>query len=450
MKTSLLIALAALAAEPDPLDLDPQVHVLDNGLTVILEPITRIDSVALHLAYGVGSRDERDGEKGCAHLFEHLMFEGSANVPTSAFDQWLTAAGGWNNAWTSEDTTAYHETFPAAALDLALFLESDRMGFLEPGLTDDNVTNQRSVVLQERAEGYAQPNGRDWDAIHRLIYPADHPYHVPVIGTVADVSGFETPAVVDFWRRHYRPRNAVLTLVGNFDADEALEQVKHWFSDVPDAGAPEARAVANTAALEPAFRHGVLEDDVEERTVYLLWHTVPPGHPDAPALDVLDMILSYGQGTRMDDRLYYRSRLASDNGTGHYAMDLGGLFFASATSPKTSLKKLEKAMLSELQRLEKAPPTEAELTRARKALRGYLLDSLERYEDRAELLTDCYRRTGEANCLSGEWARYEAVTAEDVVRVARQYLRPDARMTLSVVPRGDSGALAGSQPVELP
>ena len=241
---------AALAA--DGFETQASVHTLPNGLTVILEESHRTDTVALHLAFGVGSRDEREGEKGCAHLFEHLMFEGSANVPTDQFDAWLTQAGGANNAWTSEDTTAYHMTFPSGALDLALFLESDRLGFLDAGLVEENVSNQQLVVLQERNEGYANPNGRDWDAMSRLTWPADHPYNTPVIGTVADIEGFAIDKVRAFWERHYRTQNAVLSLVGNFEEAQALERVAFWFSDVPDKGPPEARVEGHPLLTTPS------------------------------------------------------------------------------------------------------------------------------------------------------------------------------------------------------
>ena len=279
------------AAESSELSMPATVVTLDNGLVVLLLEEHRTDTVALHLSFGVGSRDEHPGELGCAHLFEHLMFEGSAHVPVDKFDEWLTAAGGDNNAWTSNDETAYHMTFPSGALDLALFLESDRLGFLDAGLTPENLANQQKVVLQERAEGYAEPNGRDEDSIGRIFFAPDHPYHHPVIGTVADIEGFGLEGTRGFWDAHYRTRNAVLVLVGNFDVEAATERVRHWFSDVPDRG----DALQRTAAPAPSGatgRVGLVEDDVEERTVYLTWETVDELHPDAPALDVLAQILS--------------------------------------------------------------------------------------------------------------------------------------------------------------
>ncbi len=441
---------SALAGAPDPFHTDARVEVLDNGLTVIVEEQHRTDTVALNLGYGVGSRDERDGEHGCAHLFEHLMFEGSAHVPTNRFDTWLTAAGGDNNAWTSEDRTVYHETFPSGALDLALFLESDRMGFLDAGLTAENVANQQQVVLQERNEGYAEPNGRDWDAMSRLTWAPDHPYHHPVIGTVADIEGFEVDRVRDFWRRHYRPRNATLVLVGRFDAEHALQRVRHWFSDVPDNGEPEPRLAPPVPAGDPPHRHGVIEDDVEERTLWLIWPGVHEGHDDAYALELLGWVLSNGRGTRLDDALYYDREIATDVNAFASSQELAGKFIAYASHRRTPLPKLYARVLREIRELAEEPPTEDEVERARRSVRAWVLDALESPSRRAELLADCHRVHGDPNCLSEEWARFEAVTAEDIRRVARAYLVDVEPQTLSVVPRGDRGAMPGAVPVELP
>jgi len=437
----------ALASEPK-LATNATVHQLDNGLTVILEEDHKTDTVGLHIRYGVGARDEADGEHGCAHLFEHLMFEGSRNVATNQFDALLTAAGGENNAFTSEDQTAYHMSFPSGALDLALFLESDRLGFLDAGIVPDNVKNQQLVVLQERNEGYADPHGRDYDALNRLLYPKGNPYHVPVIGTVADIEGFEAAKVLEFWKKHYRPRNAVLSLVGNFESEQALERVKFWFSDVPDTGAAVPRATSTE--VRATRSDGYIQDAVEDRTVYLAWPTVPIGHPDEAALDLLGNILSNGQGTRLADRLYFDTSLALDQGAFAYGSEIDGAFLAIASSPKTPLARLAKEMEKVIAGVVRHPPTDAELSRAKKTLRSGLLDSLEDPLSRARTYTDCQVRTGQANCLSAQWDRYEAVTAADITRAITTWLKPETRVSLSVVPEGDRRFLRGATAVELP
>ncbi|MCB9668980.1 MAG: insulinase family protein [Alphaproteobacteria bacterium] len=443
---TLLLASVALAA--DPLAVEATTHVLPNGLRVVLSEDHATDTIALHIHYGVGGRDERPGEYGCAHLFEHLMFEGSANVPNNAFDEWLTSAGGDNNAFTSEDETAYHMTFPSGALDLALMLESDRMGFLDAGLDQANLENQQKVVLQERAEGFGEPHGRDWDALQIVGWPSGHGYQHSVIGTIADVEGFQLEGVVDFWRRHYKPRNAVLTLVGNFETAEALERVQHWFGDVPDTGPPEPRAPA--ALPEPPVAHHRVQDDVEDRTLIVMYPGVHDGHEDVPALELLGPFLSGGRGTRLDDALYYDRSVLTTVGAWSSVSEIGGHFLLYLQTDDLTLPKVLKKVDKELKKVTKAPPTEAELERAKRGYRADLLDSIEGLESRAEVLTDCLRLRGEASCLPAEMAQVEAVTVADLERVMAQYLNPTKRATLSIVPREDDGAIEGATDVEIP
>ncbi|MEQ1572025.1 MAG: pitrilysin family protein [Myxococcota bacterium] len=444
------LAWAAPGPGPtDPFALPAEVARLDNGLVVLLLEDHRTDTVALQIDYGVGSRDEAQGELGCAHLFEHLMFEGSRNVGENQFDEWLAAAGGENNASTDEDRTKYHETFPSGALDVALFLESDRLGFLDAGLTDAAVANQQDVVLQERAEGYAEPNGRDIDALSRLLYPPDHPYHHPVIGTVADIRGFQLEAVRSFWDRHYRSRNAVLVLVGNFDRAQALERVRYWFSDVPDRGDPVPRVTAPTPTARPPA-HGLVEDEVEERTLYLVWPGVEPKHPDMAALDLLSTVLSNGRGTRLDDRLYYSGK-ASSVGTWTWNSDLAGTFGVYVASPETPLVKLERAIEKEIAKIAAEPPSVAEVDRARQTMRAGILGGLESPEGKASSINYCWSLYGTPDCWTTEWKKYEAVTPADVSRVAATWLVARAPTTLSNVPKGDAAsALPGAVAVELP
>jgi zinc protease len=445
-----LFAPGSAFAADDPLSLPATVTTLDNGMVLILLEDHRTDTVALHVTFGVGARDEAAGELGCAHLFEHLMFEGSRNVPVNKFDEWLTLAGGENNAYTSNDVTAYHMTFPSGALDVALFLESDRVGFLDAGLTQENLENQQKVVLQERNEGYAEPNGRDWDTLGKILYPPDHPYHHPVIGTVADIEGFQVDAVNSFWRRHYGPKNAVMAIVGNFDSAETLERVKYWFSDVPTDGGGEKR-IPEAPIPKGTPGNALVEDDVEERTLYLAWPTVPHQHPDEPALDLLSSVLSNGRGTRLDDALYYEKPLTSALFTYTSNGDLSGEFYLAAASEKTKPKKLLQLLTDGIATIVETPPTVEEIERARRSQRSGWLDAMEVPEGKAELLVDCYRATGAADCMPAEWTKYAAVTPDDVVRVAQKYLLDAKPWTLTNVPRGDvKSALAGAQVVELP
>lgn len=444
-----LALLAAIAhAEPAPIVRT----TLDNGLDVVIEPLTRTDEVALYLKVRVGSRDERTGERGCAHLFEHLMFEGSRHVPENAFDTWLTAAGGSNNAWTNNDETVYYMVFPSGALDLALFLESDRLAFLDAAISDRTLANQQDVVLQEREGGYADPHGRDFDALVRLLFPEGHPYHVSTIGTVADIRGFTTGATLDFWRRHYRPDNASLVIVGNVDPEATLARVRDWFGDVPRPAAPlEARPdAAAAAAVPPVPADGVLEDTVEDRTLHVAWRTVPRAHPDTAALEVLANVLSDGRGTRLDDALDWKGHLALGTWSFAWTSEIDGVLALGAYSERTPLKRLLVGIERVVADVAARPPTPDELERARESLVAAELDRTEAPAERADLRLECLEHTGDPDCLDARLAAWRAVTADDVARVARTWLVPDRRVTLSVVPRGDRGALPGATPVELP
>ncbi|MCB9742664.1 MAG: insulinase family protein [Alphaproteobacteria bacterium] len=440
----------AHAADPPPLlHTDAQVRVLDNGLTVLVEEQRRTDVVAIELMYGVGSRDERPGEGGCAHLFEHLMFEGSANAPDATFDELLTAGGASNNAWTSEDQTSYHESGPAGALELMLFLESDRLGFLDAGITEVAVANQQDVVLQERAEGYAEPHGQDWDALTRLAWPEGHPYHVPVIGTVEDIRGFSVEGTEAFWARWYRPSNAVMAVVGNVDAEEALDMAERWFSDVPDRGPAPPRAAP--LELEARQVDGVLYDDIADHALYLAWPGPPRFSDDDLALSLLADLISYGRGTRLDDALYYERSFTSSAWAWQSSSDLGGLFVMHATTPRMRLRRAERVMERVLRDIASHPPTEAELERAKASNTGWWMQELESAEGRAEWLATCQVYFGDPGCLPELYTRVQALESQDLVDAAERWLTPERRVGLWVVPEGTTRGLpAEVQEVELP
>lgn len=445
----LLSALALAGPLPDaatPFANDAVVVTLPSGMRVVLEEQHRTDNVALHLYVGVGSRDEGDGEHGAAHLFEHLMFEGSAHVPGNAYDSLLTAAGGENNAYTTVDETVYHSVFPAGALELALFLESDRLGFLVEGLTDEGLANQIDVVSRERAQGYAAPHGRDYDALYQLVYPAGHPYHIATIGTIADVEGFTTAGVSAFHERHYRLDNVILGLVGHFDADAVADRVRHWFSDVPKRIAVPRVEGPVAPRVEPV--HGYLEDNVDDVTVHLAWRGVPVGHDDEAALAVASFVLSDGRGTRLDE-LYFGRRDITDTNVRSWSGDIDGMFVASVSGDGKSPEWLARRVQRVVDGLVRKPPTADEVDRAKKRIRGLLLDQLDRPQDRVESMVDCVRWHGEPGCNLSEWERVRAVTGDDVVDAVQRLLEHPG-VTLSVVPFGWRELPEGARPVELP
>ena len=445
----LLLTALALAGPADPLAVDARVATLPNGLRVVVAPFTRTDEVALHLHVGVGARDERDGERGLAHLFEHLMFEGSAHAPGNAYDAWLTAAGGDNNAFTSDDETAYHATFPSGALDLALFLESDRLGSLPAALSAESVANQIDVVLQERAQGYAAPHGRDFDALTRLVYPPEHPYHVPVIGTVADLQATTADGARAFFTRWYAPSGAVLGIVGNVDPDVAIARVEHWFSDVPSRPATP-RLAPEPRPRRPAPIDGTVEDNVEDYTVHLAWPAPAFDDPDRHALQLAAGILSDGRGTRLDD-LYFEKSWITGTSADAWAGEIDGMLVLSATTDRAGkARALERALTRAIRALADAPPSDDEVERARQRARAGLLATQERPDDLAESLVDCVRLYGDPNCAVGEWRALAAVQPAEISAVLRRVIdQPRAR--LWIAPKGRVDRLpVPPRPVELP
>lgn len=442
-----MIMALAWAAD-DPFTVDPLVRTLPNGLRVVIERQDRTDSVAVHLHVAVGSRDETDGQRGMAHLFEHLMFEGSRNAPGNAYDELLTAAGGENNAFTSEDETSYQAVFPSGALERVLFLETDRLAFLGDGLTAEALENQKDVVLEERAQGYAAANGRDTDVLTRLLFPPGHPYHVPVIGSVAEVRAFDLQGVRAFHDRWYRPAHSVLAIVGNLEPATTMTRVEHWFSDVPVRPALD-RPLPDVLPRRTEAAHGLLEDNVDDCTAYLAWVSPAEGTPGEMALLVAATILSDGRGTRLD-RHYYGKGWIVESDANAWASELDGMFVVKVASSRKRLDSALRLMRREVEGLVRNPPTDAELKRARSRIRTWAVRSLEDPPSRAESMVDCLRLRGTVDCVASDWDRVRAVTAQDV-RQAVSDLLAQPEVTLSVVPSGDAScALPGATPVDLP
>ena len=340
-------------------------------------------------------------------------------------------------------------TLGSEGIELLLFLESDRLGWLSP-VTSDALRNQQDVVLQERAEGYAAPLGRQADALTRLLWPPGHPYHNPVIGTVSDIRGFSDRAAAALHQRAYSPGNAVLVIVGDVDADAALAAARRWFADVPAGAGRLQRATATDAPWEPQRIDGRIEDLVDDRSLDLAWPGPPATHADAAALRVLARVLSDGRGTRLDDALMYDRPLANEAGAVWWDGDLGGELHLWARSARTGLPRLERALEQTLTGLRAQPPTEDELRRAHRSLRAELSSAMATPEGRAERIGGCVARGEPPDCAIRALAAVEATTAADVVRVLDTWLQPASRRSLSVVPSGRGGALPGAVDVELP
>jgi zinc protease len=296
IKIKLVLAglLLSMTAPAQQIVVPYEKFTLANGLTVILHQDNTIPRATVNMWYHVGSGNEKTNRTGFAHLFEHILFEGSQHVPEGSFDQWLEAAGANNNGSTTEDRTNYYEEIPSNALDLALFLESDRMGFLTPSLKAGVVDGQRDVVKNERRQSYEnQPYIKAYLEIPSLLYPKDHPYSWPVIGSMEDLSAASFQDVVDFFNAYYTPGNASLCIAGGIDLAETRKSVEKWFSDVP-AGKPVPRLQVSAAALALEKRT-IMEDNVQLPRLMMLWLTPPAYHPGSAEMDLVSSLLTEGK-----------------------------------------------------------------------------------------------------------------------------------------------------------
>jgi zinc protease len=342
---------AALQAQSPTLTVPYTQFTLPNGLNVILHRDTSVPVVAVNLWYHVGSSHERVGRTGFAHLFEHIMFEGSMHVPEGAFDSWLEAAGANNNGSTSTDRTNYYIDLPANALELALFLESDRMGFLLDDKAPGKVDGQRDVVKNEKRQGVDnQPYGQAFVELASLLYPPGHPYSWPVIGSMDDLSAASFEDVARFFRTYY-------------DLANTRKLVEKWFEDVP-RGKP-VEALSPPSAVLDGVKRKTITDRVQLPRLYMAWHTPGLLKPGDATMDIVANLLSSGKNSRLYRRLVYDLQIAQDVGAFQQSQALGSNFVIMATArPGHGLDKIQAVIDEELDKLRKEAPAAREMTRA--------------------------------------------------------------------------------------
>jgi zinc protease len=436
--SALLLTLMLPASAQGPsLSVPNTQFKLPNGLNVILHRDASVPVVSVNVWYHVGSGHERPGRTGFAHLFEHVMFEGSMHVPEGAFDSWLEGAGANNNGSTSVDRTNYYIDLPANALDLALFLESDRMGFLLDEKAPDKINGQRDVVKNEKRQGVDnQPYGQAFIELPAMLYPAGHPYSWSTIGSMEDLTAASFEDVARFFRTYYVPNNASLVIAGDIDIDATRKLVEKWFSEVP-RGKPVPELSPPTPVLDGVKRK-TITDRVQLPRLYIGWHT--PAHLKAgdAALDILANLLSGGKNSRLYRRLVYDLQIAQDVNAFQQSQALGSNFFIIATArPGETLEKLQAVIDEELDKLRQAPPESREMTRALNQIEANFYRAMERvggFGGKADQLNAYYKAAGEPDYFARDLARYRAVTAADVRAAVEQYLPKDRRVELSVVP----------------
>ena len=410
---------------------------LANGLHVILHRDASVPVVSVNVWYHVGSGNEKPGRTGFAHLFEHLMFEGSKNVPEGAFDNWLEAAGGSNNGSTTNDRTNYYIDIPSNALDLALFLESDRMGYLLDTMTPARVDGQRDVVKNERRQSYEnQPYGRAFLELSSMLYPKNHPYSWPTIGSMEDLTAASRDDVADFFRTYYTPNNASLVIAGDIDVAEARRMVEKWFGEIPKG--PAVPAITPPPAALDDVKTKTMTDRVQLPRLYLAWHTPALFAPGDATMDVVAGVLSGGKNSRLYKRLVYDMQIAQDVNAFQQSQALGSNFVIIATArPGQTLDRIQQVIDEEIDALRKAPPDAREVQRVLNQTEAGFLRQMERvggFSGKADQLNAYYTRTGKSDYFEQDLARYRSLTAADVTDAVNRYLPKDRRVELSIVP----------------
>jgi len=410
-----------------------QKFVLSNGLRLIVHEDHKAPIVAVNVWYDVGSADEKLGKTGFAHLFEHLMFNGSENFNDDYFKPFDRVGATGMNGTTNEDRTNYFEVVPKTALDMALWMESDRMGHLDAAIDQAKLDEQRGVVQNEKRQGENQPYGKAFITIQEHVYPAGHPYSHSVIGSMEDLDAATLDDVHNWFDTYYGAANAVIAVAGDVDPQDVKQRVERYFGDIP-AGPPLVKPVVDIAKRTESTRY-VMYDRVPQDRVYMVWNVPAFGDADVELLDILSDVLSSGKSSRLYKRLVYDDQIATDVSAGNYTSQLGGSFMITATAqPGGDLAVVEKAINEELQRVLDRGINRDELERSKTGQRASFIRGLERvggFGGKSDILAMSEVYYGSPDGHEASQARVINATARQVQDAARKWLS-DGDFTLEV------------------
>jgi predicted Zn-dependent peptidase len=389
--------------------------------------------VAVDVCYHVGSKNENPERTGFAHLFEHLMFDGSPDVGRGQFDEFITKAGGWNNAYTAWDKTNYYEVLPSHQLELALWLESDRMTALT--ITDVSLTTQRNVVKEERRWRVEnQPYGTAEEQVFARAYTM-HPYRWPVIGSMEHLDRASLEDVNIFFRQYYTPDNATLVITGDFEPEAVRTMVQRYFGGIPSNPGPQPRR----ASVEPpqiSEARGIIIDNVQLPAVYMAFHIPEEGHPDYYTMALLSDVFSNGESSRLFQRLVYTKKIAKDVISYVLNLEDPGLLWISATGMNSvTADSIENEILYEIDRIFDVPVTGRELQKVKNQTEATMMFGRQRADQKADLLAHYAAIRGSAAMINTEIERFLAVTVDDLHRVAQKYLSKDNRTVVHYLPK---------------
>lgn len=451
-KLLLVIAICScsLSAQSVRLSVPYERFTLKNGLNVILHVDRTTPTVAVNSWFHVGSGYEKPGRTGFAHLFEHLMFEGSKNVPEGKFDEWLEAAGGNNNGSTNVDRTNYYEDIPSNALELALFLDSDRLGYLLDDMTQQKLDGQRDVVKNERRQSYEnRPYGYADLMVDEALYPKGHPYSWPTIGSMADLSAASLEDVKEFFRTYYITNNASLSIAGDIDVAHAKTLAEKWFGEI-SAGKPVQPQDRTVPVLNEEKRM-TIEDRVQLPRLYISWISPASLTAGDAEMDLLASVLAGGKNSRLYKKLVYEMQIAQDVTAYQASQKLVSQFMIIATARAgRTLAELEQVIQEEIDKIKSEPPMTRELDRARNQYEASFLNRLENiggFGGKADQLNNYYYLTGNPDYFNEDLARYYAIDPQDISTIAKTYLKDNGRVVLSVVPKGKQELAAHNSPV---
>src|SRR5215212_3224007 len=432
------VASSGISAASKPPKLQYEITTLPNGLTVVLSEDHSTPIVHVQLVYHVGSKNERPGRTGFAHLFEHLMFKGSKNVQPEAHTSMLASVGGQSNAYTTDDETVFWETVPAQYLPLVLWLEADRMASLR--IDKDTFTNERDVVKEERRMRVDnQPYGRLNEIIYDQAFTV-HPYKHATIGSMQDLEAASVDDVRDFYNTFYVPANATLVLVGDFDSAQALQLVSQYVGRVPKSDRPVPRDIPQEPP-QAKEKRVTLQQPWPLPAVVVAYHVTKDGNPDSYPLHIAAKVLSDGQTSRIYKKLVYDKQMAVAAFGNANLIEDPNLFYAVAiVQPGHTPEEVTNALIAELDRLKTEPITEHELQRTKNQFaRDYILGR-ESNQQKAGQLSHAVVIHNDIRTADGEFDIFQNITVADVQRVARTYFRPENRLVITLMPSGKAGA----------
>ena len=405
----------------DLLNIQYEKYRLNNGLNVILHKDDNLPLVAVNVWYRVGSANEQRGKTGMAHLFEHMMFQGSENVPKEMHFRYIQEAGGNLNGSTNFDRTNYYEKLPSNYLELALWLESDRMGFFLPALTQEKLDNQKGVVINERLERYDnQPYGLAWEIILTNLYRKEHPYSWPTIGSIDDISNFSLEEVSSFFRKYYSPSNASLVVTGNFNDKSVKEKIEKYFGEITDSVSVEKINPVPVKLDEKKLI--VREENVQLERIYLAWPTDMAYSGDDAALDILADLLSGSKNSRLYKNIVFEKELAQDVSAFHFSGKLAGHFMVIATAKKgKSVEAIKEEIFKELENIRAKGVSSYEMQKTRNGIRSGFIFSLQNLDTMANQLNYYDFFLGEPNSFNFDLQRYNEVEDDTIKNITDKY-----------------------------